>query len=264
MITHSVVKAEGRRLVGTVRKLAAKLDRPVCGRDVELYFRMHPHERPELMQAIGQLLLKASRPYAGVDRVFQIGIIGNRAYYAADEDARWKAKLARHDADLWLARAIREDLPCKVRIIRRGSLDDLARNAFAGWAEEMEEVLPLAADATRVAKAKVMVKAAKAEAGRPFTGQVPADLISRAETVEILKDELCRRADYLVGIEVNWNRIATYWTWPQSRLFPRMTGPIHSRAQIALLAAVLWPEPCEVTDRLVGELWARRYGIPGA
>jgi len=262
LITHSVANAEGRRLVGAVRKLTARLDRPVCGRDLELYFRMYPREHPELLQAIGQLLIKASRPFAGVDRVYQIGIIGNRGYYAADEDPKWNVRLARHEADVWLERAIREDLPSKVRIILRSSLDDLARNALAGWCQEMEEILPLATDATKVAKTRVAVKAARLEVGRPFTGEVPADLISRAEAVLMLKDELCRRADYLLGVEVNWNRIATDWTWPQSRLFPKVGGPLHSRAQVTLLAAVIWPDPCEVTDRLAGELWARRYGVP--
>jgi hypothetical protein len=47
----------------------------VSGRDLELYFRQHPHERPELMQAPGQLLLKASRPFDGVDRVYQVGLL---------------------------------------------------------------------------------------------------------------------------------------------------------------------------------------------
>jgi hypothetical protein len=36
---------------------------------------------------------------------------------------------------------------------------------------------------------------------------------------------------------------------------------MHSRAQIELVAAVTWLDPCEVTDRLVAELRARRCGI---
>lgn len=60
---------------------------------------------------------------------------------------------------------------------------------------------------------------------------------------------------------VNWNRVTTPWNWPQSRLFEQVAGPVHSRAQIELVAAVTWPDPCEVTDRLIAELWARRYGL---
>jgi hypothetical protein len=261
MITRSVANAQGLRLVQAVRRLSARLDRPVSGRDLEMYFRQHPHERPDLMQAIGQLLIKASRPFDGVERVYQVGIVGNRAYYAANEDPTWEPKLARYDADSWLERAIREDLPDKIRILLDGSMGGLARNALAGWCWEMATVLPLASDAARVAKAKVMMGAAEAQAAPSFAGIAPGDLITRAEAVRILSRELGRRAGYMEGIAINWNRITAPWCWPQSRLFEQVPRPMHSRAQIGLVAAVTWPDPCEVTDRLVAELWARRYGV---
>jgi hypothetical protein len=262
MITHSVANAQGRRLVQAVRRVSEKLGRPVSGRDLELYFRQHPHERPELMQAPGQLLLKASRPFDGVDRVYQVGLLGNRGYYAADTDPTWASKLARYEADVWLERAIREDLPGKVRILLRGSLGGLARNALAGWCREMAQILPLADDKTRVTTGTVMTKAAEKEAAPFFARRAPDDLITRAEAIAILSRELGRRADYLQGVAINWNRVTTEWTWPQSRLFrTEEPGPVHSHAQIELLASVLWPDACEVTDRLVADLWARRYGV---
>jgi hypothetical protein len=262
MITHSVINAQGRRLVQAVRKLSDALDRPVSGRDLELHFRANSQERPELMQSLGQQLLKTSRPFDLVERVYQVGIVGSRGYYAADRDPAWKSKLAKHDAEMRLTRAIQEDLPSKVAILLHGSKDGLARNALAGWCQEMTELLRVAVDPARTARAKVVLKAARQETAPSFAGEAPSDLISRSETIRLLADEMCQRAPYLLGVRVNFNRFTAGWAWPQSRLFARPLGPlVHSRTQVTLLAGVLWPGPSESTHPLTAELWARRYGV---
>ena len=268
MITWSVANAEGRRLVEAVRKLSCLLLRPVSGRDLELHFRSHPKQRPLLLQTLGQQLLKTARPFTGVERVFQVGIIGNRAYYVADEDPSWGIKLACFEAETRLRQAIKDDLLSKVRVLFGGPQEGLARNALAGWGREMAQLRAGACDPGLRRTAETMIGAALKLATPSFDGKAPEDLMTRAETVCLLERELNRRAAYrLEAGGVNWNRLVTAWTWPQSRLFTRLPGsPVHCRAQITLLALTLWPEFHEEPERAKGQLWALRYGMahPGA
>jgi hypothetical protein len=138
--------AQCRHLVRAVRKLSNQLKRPVCSRDLEKHFQRFPNERPDLAQALGQQLIKASRPKSE-NRVYRVGLIGNRAYYIADGDhLYWAEMLAKHEADMEIEKAIKEDFPGQMAVLRDVSYETLKLNALAGWRLEMEEHLRYASE----------------------------------------------------------------------------------------------------------------------
>jgi hypothetical protein len=256
-------KAQCRRLIAAVRELSIELDRPICSRDLMAYYARFPDKRPELWQALGQQLFKATRPAPAVDRVRQIGLIGNRAYYVADNQNGWKEKLARYHAGMVLARMVEENIPAAAERLLAGPREALARNALAGWHLEVEDLLPRILSPKLVESTAILVKRAQTNAAPSFAGVGLSDLVPRHSALAILHQEVAKRAAYKLETGVNWSRFLAGLAWPQSSLFPRAPGPVlYSKAQLALLAKTLWPESNEDPDLARAELLAMKYGLP--
>jgi hypothetical protein len=257
--------AQCRRLVEAVRKLSTILDRPVCTKDLREHFQRFPDERPGLWQTLGRQLFKTSRTHLTVDRVYGVGIIGNRAFYAADASPTWPGKLQRYCADLQLAVALEQPYPSAVRALFGGPMDALARNACAGWCLEMEAALQLATDprlTTEVNCMSVALAQTKTLSLSPFLHKPLSDLMSRSEAIDFLTQEISRRAAYRLEAGINWNRILAGQSWPQSALFEEIPGQkVYSRRQLGALARSLWPEPGENLALGPAELSALRFGL---
>jgi hypothetical protein len=256
--------AQVRLLVRAVRRLTEQLKRPVCTKDLKAHWNQHPGDRPELLQRTGQTLIKAARPVSQ-DRLYRIGLIGNLAYYAADNDPFWKRRLAAHEADLAIENTIKDPFPNHMSALRGGPHEALALNAVAGWAVEMERYLKHASETFSAGVIQNVLNFGLPNELPAWAGISPSDLIGKEAAIQLLTGELSRRAPFKLELRQNWYRYLSPWRWPQSILFQRPDGaPVYSRRQLTLLAMSLWPEAGEDGELARAELLALRYGLPSA
>lgn len=246
-----------RQLVDDVEYLSAKLGRPVCSKDLAEYYREFPGERPDMLQALGQQLIKAT--YERRRRsptLSQIGIIGNCAYYAPDLSPGWLEGLRLHGLSLKIARQITLSLPTAAQALLRGEHGELARSALRGF---IDEYAPISQEASlaqwrKLSSLKRLLKTAGKHASAHFTGREMDDLIGRQEAREVIRAEYSRRNPDFVPDGHNYNRHLAILKWPQTSLFPERTALTYSMGQVLAYCAARWPQSVE--ERIVnGGLW---------
>lgn len=234
-------------LIGEVGILSQQLGRPVCSKDLLERWRDKPEQRPLLSQSVGQLLLKASRPNRrGNPILFQIGVIGYLAYYAADDSPRWFAALRQHEIVLRAKIHSQWAIPEQAAFLLCTEFDASARNALAGFVAEWG---PIAADKSIVLPDRLheLLETARRESPGEFRGKCP-ELIGREEAKAVIAEELEARNPFFTG-DVNWKRHLATLCWPMSSLF---TNSGYWEQQVRLYCAARWPveeDPMEAKAR---------------
>jgi hypothetical protein len=223
-------------LIEEVGFLTKKLGRPVCSKDLLERWRAMPEKRPLLSQAVGQLLLKASRPNRrGYPTLFQIGVIGYLAYYAADNSPGWISSLRQHEIVLSATAHVRWGIPEQAAFLLGTEFDASARNALAGFIAEWG---PIAGNCSVTLPDRLLelLEIARRESPGSFSGQCP-ELIGREEARVVIAEELKIRNPFFAG-DVNWKRHLATLCWPMSSLFTQ-TG--YCENQVRLYCAARWP-----------------------
>ena len=221
---------QARHLIAAVDHVCSQLSRPVCTTDLKAYFQHHPWKIPQLRQRIGQLLIKAARPYRrSTNPLHKIGLIGNQAYYAVGAGP-WHTTLGQHGRLLRMQAVAAWRLPEHVAPLLGTRYEQAARNAMAGfvqeWSESAHEYHPLA---DQVLQAKDM-------AASVFHLHKPDDLISRKEARRLLLKLVAKYDGKLRAKHFNPNRPLAFLCWPQSNLFKSPGALVYSRHQIEAFA----------------------------
>ena len=258
------LNTQKRRLLAEVERLCSVLDRPVCSKDLAQVFRTEPHRQPILLQALGQLLLKAARPLPAPARYLRrVGILGNVAFYAPDEDPSWWARLKLHFVKLRVNRAMKEQFPRRASILFGTPFEEIARNSLAGFLLEWESTLGEADICDRVSLhgLETLLAQAKIAASRQFLAHAPADFVGREHAANLLRHEYGKRNKGVSAERQNVNRHLSRLKWPQSQLFKGIEVGRFSRLQIRSYVAEHWPRNVLLSDRFGSLCLCLRYGI---
>ena len=230
------------RLVAEVDALCRQLGRPVSAKDLAARWKAMPECRPILLQGVGQLLLKASRPVKGDNPVLrQVGTIGNLGFYAADDDTAWVEAFRRNEIAVRAARHVKWAIPEHALYLLGTEHDGLSRNALAGFVAEWAGA---AADTTIALPTRIheLLDVAKKHAAGEFVGPCP-ELIGRREASNILV------ADFASAIgqdnPCNLNRHLARLSWPMTTLFSQVG---FWEFQVRQYCASKWPD--ETTDAI--------------
>ncbi len=228
-------------LYGAERGIDILDGRVVCSKDITSYLKSRPEERPLLLQAMGQLLLKASQPSTlPAPRLVQHGVIGNVAFYSHEDDSFWRESFRKH--------ALRSRVSPKVTLpeFAQGLMgtehESLGKHAAAGFVKEYGPLLdhsdlsdwkdlPLLTSALRAAR------------------QIQSDhfrlggsaLISRGVARDLLKGEYSGRREGFITDRLNVNRHLSLLRFPQSTLFAEVSGCRYLPEQVSAYTRAQWP-----------------------
>lgn len=258
MIPAPYPLTQKKRLVEEVEALTNELGRPVCSKDLVARWKSHPEKRPSLVQSAGQLLIKASRPVSGDNPVLIcLGLIGNLAFYAADDDPRWAVAFRLHEVRLRIKDHAKWAVPQQAIYLMGTAQEDLARNALAGFVADWKPLLnePTIAELAAATTLPGLLKLAMKEVPGNFAGRQP-NMVSR-EAVSAIMEEETRRRNPFCG--VNLQRHLATLAWHMTRLFHE-TG--YWSQQATFYCAARWPEDHE--DSMLGRAaWiCSIYGTP--
>lgn len=240
-------------LVEEVGLLSQELNRPVSSKDLLARWALLPERRPALLQLPGQILLKAARPLSGSNPVlYQVGLIGNLAFYADDDSPHWRERFRLHALHCRALRHVKWNIPMQAQFLLGTEHEPLARNALAGFVAEWEkdkdsEALPNAF--------ATLWETAISNITHSFRRKCPT-LAPRREAALMILEEVKRRNPFSEG-GFNINRHLARMAWPQSPLFSEEG---YWPAQIEHYCASMWPEDAD--DPLVSKaLWnCKVYG----
>lgn len=192
-------RGQALRLVKAVRHLSWLLERPICNRDLETYFKEHPEARPELKKRLGQLLIAISLPSKiHVARIQSIGVLAARAYYSPDSDPKWAQAFA-------LMRREHRRRTERWDLIYEGALylcsiphhAAFAKNALAGWWQEYGEII----DCPEAYPID--------EKAGPHVYQEPTDWVSRQQAMDYLQAQSLQRRES----PISHKRILSNWSF---------------------------------------------------
>ena len=223
-------------LINEVALLSNELSRPVSSKDLIARWGKYPDRRPILSQAIGQLLIKAARPNkGGYPVLYQVGIIGNLAFYAADQSSRWHPAFRQHEIALKARQHARWGIPEQAIFLLGIEDDSLAKNALSGF---IAEWAPIAADKTLSLPNRIhdLLEAARTENPGNFQGRCPT-LISRKDAIALIAAEMEARNPFCSG-SANYNRHLANLAWPMTSLF---TQNGYWDVQVRDYCASKWP-----------------------
>ena len=223
-------------LIEEVELLSRELLRPVSSKDLLQRWKQKPEWRPLLAQRVGQLLLKACRPNRRENPIlFQVGVIGNLAFYAADQDPEWIKAFQRHEIVLRAQTHARWAVPEHAVFLLGTEHDALAKNALAGFVAEWA---PVAEDKSVVLPKRIheLLETSQKDSPGKFDGKCP-ELVSRDEAEEILVEEMAARTPFFEGT-TSPHRYWSLLRWPMSSLF-KETG--YWEAQVRQFCAARWP-----------------------
>jgi len=245
------------RLVAEVDALCRQLGRPVSAKDLAARWRSLPDRRPILLQGVGQLLLKASRPVKGDSPILrQVGMIGNLGFYAADEDPAWAESFRRHEIAVRAARHVKWAIPEHALYLLGTEHDALAKNALAGFVAEWSAPV---ADTTIALPPRLhdLLDVAKQHAPGEFCGHCP-ELVSRGEASDILASQIARTA----GLDDtgNLNRHLARLSWPMCSLF---SGVGFWEFQVRQYCHARWPDDTTDPIQSMAAFRAAAYGNIG-
>lgn len=244
-------------LVEEVEILSRELLRPVSSKDLLHRWKENPDRRPMLTQRVGQLLLKACRPNRRENPIlFQVGVIDNLAFYAADQNPEWRKALRRHEIEERAQTHVRWAIPEHAVFLLDTEHDALAKNALAGFVAEWASV----AENRSIVLPKRMhdlLNTARREATGRFDGTCP-ELLSREEARSILLEEMAARNPFYEG-STSTHRYLSLLRWPMSSMFGQ-TG--YWELQIRQFCAARWP--AEEDPMVAKARWlCGIYGYPG-
>jgi hypothetical protein len=256
--------SENRKLCDLVLKLALELRRPVCSTDLDRHFMIHPESRPVLTQRLGQLLLKAARPAkTEIPRLRQVGLHGNRAYYAPDDDPFWHACFTEYTNREELVHFHQLRYFERVRYLMGSPHDALVRHSLAGWVREAEFLIgrcPRHTISGVLAQQREQMRGVVA----PVFGRfIPEDLLTRPAALKHLQRFIRQRGAHRLGFKINYNRYLVELGWPQSHLYPRPPELRYSRRQLEAFMASRWPLVLENEEEAHAVRWALRYPQKG-
>lgn len=256
------VSAQKRRLLAEVERLCVMLDRPVCSKDLARAFCAEPDRQPILRQALGQVLIKAARPVLAPARsLHRVGILGNVAFYAPDEDPAWSVKLQQHFVCLQVSRAEKEQLPARASALFGTPFEGIARNALAGFMQEWSMLKGAAApDRVSLEKLDRLLRHAAVEASPKFVACVPFDLVRREQAASMLRREYATRNHAVAAERQNVNRHLARLKWPQSQLFQQTPAGEFSVLQVRCYAAERWPQSIGLVEQFGSLSLCLRYG----
>jgi len=246
--------------VEIVGSLARQLGRPVCSDDLALFFRKHPADRPVALKPLGAQLAHAARPLSGVVPFLrEIGLIGNRRYYAPDEAPYWHLKFQACQGEIVLLSLSRWSIPQRLEyLLEEGTWAPLAEKALAGWAAEVEWITHRFAIPVPVGLLRDWEWARSF--GKFSPGTAPR-LVSRSTAGALLQNEHRRRTESPFPLSLN--RHLALLRWPQCKLFPEPGEPSFWETQLRLYATVKWPLPDEDPLLAAGLFACSRYGLAG-
>ncbi len=232
------MSSEKSQLLREVRILAEELQRPISSRDLTRRWQEFPDNRPLLLQAPGQLLIKASREFEGCERISRVGIFGNLAFYAPDKAPRWRHSFTLHTIRERMRQHLRWGIPGQALYLVGTPHEKYALNALAGFIREWDT--PLLDDGIRqIATDTGFIKLlalAKSEVGPPWAGRLPK-LSSRAEASKIILSAIAETRDG-DSSHFNMNRPLATVAWPMTPLFAK-TG--YWIDQVRAYSASKWP-----------------------
>ena len=246
-------------LLQEVRFLAEKLKRPVSSRDLAAHWRAFPDSRPLLLQAPGQLLIKASRECETGERVHRIGLYGNLAFYAPDEDSFWQRAFDLYTIRERMRRHVRWGIPQHALYLVGTDQERYGLNAIAGFLEEWGPVMEIN-EAQQIAIETGFIKMmdlARSETVPPWAGRIPK-LTNRAKVARII---LCAVADTRDGDSkhFNVNRHLAEVAWPQTPVF---TEKGYWLAQVAAYVDWKWPPDDFDPFEARALYFSMYYGVP--
>lgn len=252
---------EKMKLVRAVEALSKELNRPVCSKDLKAYFFQNPEKTPILRQFLSQQLLKATRRWsASVPILFQIGMIENRAYYAASDDLEWTQKLKCYSLSCSIQREIKLNMISKAISLVESPHEKFALNALAGWIQEWEPAIKFTSPEKREILEEMIEEAGK-YASPKFIRRVPRRLLNRNQAMKFLKDETIKRVGKFRTSHVNHTRYLAHWNWPQSKLFPTSGKLLYVSEQLRLIAQKTWSTFEEDPYLAEAILVCSRYGF---
>jgi len=207
------------RLVQEVDRLCRLLKRPVSSRDLARVWAAEPDRRPLLLQRPGQILLKAARPCEGAPGLRKVGIIGNLAFYATDDDPVWDRAFYLHSIHLRMKMHVKWGVPQQAMYLLGTEHESIAQNALSGFMAEWSPVMR-DSDAQQIAVKTAFVRlldVARKQNPSPFMGTCPplADSVSAEKLIHAAcsayrEDEFTR---------LNVNRHLARLSWPKVKLF---------------------------------------------
>jgi hypothetical protein len=228
------------RVLAAVEHLALTLGRPVCSDDLRAFFREHPEARPDLLQRPGMVLAKCARK-RGCLRIHQIGLIGNRSYYAPTPERVWTMRLECHRVRLRFRRELKLHFVDHALQLMRGRFEPLARNALAGWLLESSHFMRVLGNDPLAPLLDELRVEARRHAVRSYRMRCPAELIGRKAAERILRSQFEIRNPLADVGRLSLPRHLTLLRWPQSTLFPPRDPPAYWPRQIAAFVAYRWP-----------------------
>lgn len=253
-----------REIVDDVGYLCNQLQRPVCSKDLAAYYKSNPGERPNMMQAFGQLLLKATYMRKRASPTLQkIGQAGNCSYYALEASPKWHEALRVHALKIRVSAQITLATPTVAQVLFESNYSVFARNAMAGY---VREYLPILSDTAlagwrKLSSLNKLVRLAEQYASNGWRLLPPTDLIARENAAALIRREYAKRNPHAEASGHNVNRHLALLHWPQSHLFRANEQLVYSEAQLLAYCAARWPADME--ERLVNAaLWrCLAYGV---
>lgn len=234
--------SETQKLISVVEFLCGLHARPVSTHDLKSFFRQHPDKIPQLHQRLGQLLIKAARPYRhGKNPLRKIGLIGNQTYYAVGA-GNWVEVFERHKRLLRMQEVVSWRLPELAAALLDTDHEKAARNAMAGFIKEWSSV------AGEYQPMVEQINEAGAMAAAKFQNHSPDDLVDRKSARSLLLRLVASYDGKIRAKHFNPNRPLAMLRWPQSGLFKAIDDLVYSKAQIEAFAR--WKAGVEGRERL--------------
>jgi len=256
--------AEKLVLIEQVTSLCRKFDRPVSSKDLLQLWKQEPSTRPALLQAPGQLLIKAARDRPeGWGQIYRIGLIGNLCFYAPEETNHWKDMFDRHLKLSRLRVAQRRRVPDWALTLIDGHYMSLAQNSLAGWLHEYTPLLRDHSLSSWLSDSDLprQVEIATEFASKTFIPCPPSGMIARNLAQSLLLALHRKRTLPLDPGRLSVNRHLAKLKWPRSGLFTQ-TG--FSSQELHLYARSKWPYENENPLEARAVLECLAYGIHGA
>ncbi|MFZ5807634.1 MAG: hypothetical protein ACOY3I_10575 [Verrucomicrobiota bacterium] len=216
--------------------------------------------QPLLRQRLGQQLIKAAYPrLQPVSFLYQVGIIGNLAFYATTPEKKWDKKLEQYFLELEIQKELHLHTVDHAIGLFGTAYEKMARNALAGFVKQWSFVSKLK-QTEEIAKLKRMLKEAKLHVAKTFKLQAPQKLISRQDAERFLRREAEKRLGKFRASHINYSRYLAPWSWPQVNLFQKSSELLYSPQQLQWIAQKTWPT---IDDPFLPEslLVCSRYGV---
>ncbi len=256
------IRSEKAKLLAVVSDLSHRLQRPVCSADLIAHFRAFPDSRPILIQRLGQQLLKATRlSKLGVPHLVQVGVFGNRGYYAPDQSPRWQMQFRNYTNGETLKAFFQLRYPDRIRYLLGGPFDTLARNGIAGWIKESTHLIENCPAHLLRHDLEREIGRVKPLAGSEFVESMPDDLISRFQAASFIQSILDARSPFRRGMRINIARYLVKLSWPQSQLFPPSPELCYSQRQLEAFVRSKWPLANENEEEEAAICWGLRYPL---